>query len=248
MTTLHLVGGPSAGEVVCAVLDDSDRAADSIEWFPDNLNSGPLEPDDYAARVEWWSWHDDMVRTEFPEFDPTRVGTLPDLMAAFWARAEQADHLVVWYGRDNAQESAMFHEICHRLPDRPLDVVEVPVAVPFYSPHELAYYATRARPITDAERTRVHETWQRLRQENETFRVVEDGNLVSAPADHYDKALLYHVRPEWTPLARAIAPVMAGMKADDAILKWRMKSLIESGSVLADGSPWLSRRTKVKRP
>ncbi|MEC3953821.1 DUF3658 domain-containing protein [Nocardia sp. CDC153] len=169
-------------------------------------------------------------------------------MAAFWGRAEQADHLVVWYGRDNAQESAMFHEICHRLPDRPLEVVEVPSAVPFYSPDELAHYLTLARPITDGERTRVRDIWQRLRQENQTFRVVEDGNLVSAPADHYDKALLYHVPPDWTLLARATAPVMAEMKVDDVTLKWRMKTLIECGAVLADGNPWLSRRTKVKRP
>ncbi|MBF6544246.1 DUF3658 domain-containing protein [Nocardia brasiliensis] len=55
----------------------------------------------------------------------------------------------------------------------------------------------------------VRSTWERLVQENETFRIVRDGDLVSAPSDHYDRALLEAAGADWTPIFRIIAPVMS---------------------------------------
>nr|WP_280408033.1 DUF3658 domain-containing protein [Nocardia brasiliensis] len=52
---------------------------------------------------------------------------------------------------------------------------------------------------------------------------------------------------DWTPISRIIAPVMAVMSVADAPLIWRVQTLVESGAMVADGSPWLVRRTKVKR-
>ncbi|WP_348537846.1 hypothetical protein [Nocardia brasiliensis] len=40
---------------------------------------------------------------------------------------------------------------------------------------------------------------------------------------------------------------MAVMSVADAPLIWRVQTLVESGAMVADGSPWLVRRTKVKR-
>ncbi|WP_348525393.1 hypothetical protein [Nocardia brasiliensis] len=40
---------------------------------------------------------------------------------------------------------------------------------------------------------------------------------------------------------------MAVMSVADAPLIWRVQTLVESGAMVADGNPWLVRRTKVKR-
>ncbi|MBF6128767.1 hypothetical protein IU504_24845 [Nocardia brasiliensis] len=62
-----------------------------------------------------------------------------------------------------------------------------------------------------------------------------------------NRALLEAAGADWTPISRIIAPVMAVMSVADAPLIWRVQILVESGAMVADGSPWLVRRTKVKR-
>ncbi|WP_334026508.1 DUF3658 domain-containing protein [Nocardia terpenica] len=211
--------------------------------FPIPLSTGPLEPDNPAVRLQWWQWWADMVVAEgYP--DPVRPGVE---LAAFWDKVDAADHLVVWYGRGNAGELSFFHALCDKLPDRPFDVVELPGATGARTPRELAPHLATARPITADERAAARRTWQRLERENQTFRIISGGELVSAPADHYDDALLDTTGSDWTPILRVVAPVMAEMKVADSPLFWRVKSLVESGVLVADGDPWLVRQAKVKR-
>ncbi|WP_051178905.1 DUF3658 domain-containing protein [Nocardia concava] len=247
MTTLHLVGGPSAAESLRVALDGSAEHADeAVAWFPDDLSCGPLIPDDPAAREHWAEWWDEMVtaQTGAPPDPPM---SLAEELAQFWDTVAAAERLVVWYGRDNAGELSFFHALCDRLPDRPLEAVELLGAAGAYAPEELARYLPRPEPVTADERAAARHTWQRITRENQTFRIVA-GELTSAPADHYDKALLDAAAPDWTVIARVVAPVMAARNVGDAPLFWRVKALVDSGALLADGNPWLVRQTKIKRP
>ncbi|QLY28912.1 DUF3658 domain-containing protein [Nocardia huaxiensis] len=246
MGSLHLVGGPTAAKSLYRALDGSPgRAADSVVWFPDALGIGPLAPNGPTVRAEWWQWWDEMTTAYF-DADPEPPETYSRQLAAFWDRVDSADRLVAWYGRDNADESAFFHALCDRLGDRPLDVVALPGAIGAREPGELARQLDAARPVTATERSAVHRTWKRLEQENLTFRIVRDGALVSAPADHYDRALLEAAGADWTVIVRIVAPVMAAMSVADVPLIWRVQTLVESGAMVADGNPWLARQTKVK--
>ncbi|WP_405496858.1 DUF3658 domain-containing protein [Nocardia sp. NBC_00511] len=248
METLHLVDGPSAAESLRVALSGiAGHENDSIAWFPDDLSIGPLTPQDPAIRAQWWrGWWEEMVIAQTGA-ESTHVDDLPAELTAFWEAAEQADHLVVWYGRDNAGELSLFHAVCDRLRDKPFDVIELLGAVAAYDPDKLAVHVPEARPITATERATARHTWQHLREENQTFRIVR-GDLVSAPAHHYDGALLQAATADWTPIARTIAPVMAAMNVGDSPLIWRVKTLTESGRLLIDGDPWLARETSVKRP
>lgn len=247
MTTLHLVDGPTAAESLRVALDSSAEHADeAVAWFPDDLSCGPLDPDDPDARVRWWQWWDEMVAAQTGE-TPDRPAHLPAELAEFWARVAAADRLVVWYGRDNAGELSFFHALCDQLPDRPLEAVELLGAAGAYSPHELARYLSRPEPVTDDERAAARHAWQRITRENQTFRIVA-GELTSAPADHYDTALVEATGPDWTPIARTVATVMAARNVGDSPLFWRVKTLVDAETLLADGNPWLARQTKIKRP
>lgn len=244
MDTLHLVDGPSAAEALRTALKGSaDDGGDSVEWFPDSLSAGPLERGDPTVRLAWWQWWADMVVAEGYS-DPVRPG---EQQAAFWEKVDAADHVAVWYGRDNPGELSFFHAVCDKLADRPFDVVELPGMTGARTPGELAPYLATAHPITADERAAARRTWQQLERENETFRIISGGELVSAPADHYDCALLDAAGSDWTRIVRVIAPVMAEMNVGDAPLYWRVKVLVESGALIADGDPWLTRHTKVKR-
>ncbi|MFE3187594.1 DUF3658 domain-containing protein [Nocardia sp. NPDC059240] len=246
METLHLTDFPAAAETLRTVLDRSpDHAADAAEWFPEDFSEGPLEPDSVAVRHEWWAWWRDMVAAQTGE-NPEGLARFGEL-TSFWEKVDAADHVVVWYSRDRAGEWAFFHAVRHRLADRPFDVVELPLPVVTYTADKLAGHLDSKRPITQRERDATCRTWERLRHENQTFRVIRDGELVSAPADHYDAALVGAATEGWSPIVQIVAPVMADMKVGDSPLFWRVKSLVEAGALIADGDPWLPRQTRIKR-
>ncbi|GAB0107307.1 hypothetical protein JMUB6875_63010 [Nocardia sp. JMUB6875] len=241
---MHLVGGPSAAEALRAALNgNAEHAKDFVEWFPDDLSAGPLDTDAPAVGVQRRQWWQDMVGT--------RTGSdrlhLAEKQAAFWERADAADHLVVWYGCDNAGELSLFHALCDKLPGKPFDVVGLPGAIGARTPDELAHHLAAARPVTADERAAARRIWQRLKRENQTFRVISSGELVSASADHYDSALLAAANSDWTPIVGVVASVMAEMNVADSPLFWRVRLLVESGALVADGDPWLVRQVKVKR-
>ncbi|MFB8000676.1 DUF3658 domain-containing protein [Nocardia sp. NPDC056000] len=247
MDRLHVVGGSAAAESLRIALDaDAGRRQDTVIEFPDSLDCGPLQPDDPAVRVEWWGWLTEMVLAQTgSHFAP--LGELPGELAAFWEQMDSARSPVIWYGRDNVAEQSMFHKICATRPDTAFDVVEIPGAVGAQSPESLAKSLSEVRPLTRAEHDAAIRDWHTLEQQNQAFRVITCAGLSSAPADHYDAAILEAAGSEWTVIARAVGPVMADMNVGDSPLFWRVKSLVDSGALLADGNPWLPRQTKIKR-
>ncbi|WP_067542841.1 DUF3658 domain-containing protein [Nocardia crassostreae] len=247
MDRLHLTSGPSAaGALRVALSTDPAHSHDTVLEFPDSLAIGPLRPEDSATRAAWWRWWDEMAAAETGE-DISRSPDLPRELTDYWAAVDSAENLVVWFSRDNATELSMFHQICDTLADRSFDVVEIPVAVAAQYPEKLAESLSGTRSITASEHAAARRNWRKLVQENQTFRIVTESGLTSAPADHYDNALLAAAGPDPTIIARVVAPVMADMNVADAPLFWRVQSLIESGALIADGNPWLARKTKVRR-
>lgn len=244
MGTLHLVAGPTARDTLLTALSESGRCAqDSVIAYPDVLSSGPLDPDTPDTRIHWWqSWPADMAAAQ-----GTAVTTPLSELPEFWKKVEAADQIAVWYGRGNASESSFFHAMCAKLPDKPFNLITLDGAMGAHSFEDLLQHFGSSRPISVDERTRACTTWHRLQRENLTFRITRDGELSSAPADHYDRALLDSAGCTWTPIVRIVAPVMVAMNVGDSVLFWRIKTLVEAGAMISDGDPWLVRETKVKR-
>ncbi|MFF2550301.1 DUF3658 domain-containing protein [Nocardia sp. NPDC058058] len=247
MDSLHLVAGPAAGESLrTALATDIARRHDTVIEFPDSLDCGPLLPDDPAVRVEWWSWLTDMVLAQTgSHFAP--LGELPGELAAFWKQVDGARSPIIWYGRDNVGELAMFQQICATRPGASFDVVEIPGAVGAQSPDALAASFAGIRPLTAAEHEAAARNWHAVAEQNQPFRIITPAGLASAPADHYDAAILDATGPEWTVIARAVGSVMAELNVGDSPLFWRVKTLVDAGVLIADGNPWLPRQTKIKR-
>jgi len=84
------------------------------------------------------------------------------------------------------------------------------------------------------------ETWPTLAGEGALLRIVQDGRLQSAPADHFDQRLLQHCRTEWKPGFRIIGETMGrasddGFALNDSFLRWRLAELIEAGRLDVQG-------------
>lgn len=243
MHTLHLVSGPStAGALRIALDTKTEYQQDRVAWFPDSLSVGPLEARDPVARLQWWQWWADMVTAQTGQ-PASRPG---EKQEAFWQEVSNADRLVLWHGQGDAHDSAFFHAMCDKLPEKAFSLVTVNGATGAHAADELAVHLSHVRAITVRERAAARAVWKRLEQENRPFRVLSHGKLISAPADCYDSALLHATGPHWTPITHVVAPVMASMGIGDAPLFWRIKLLTESGALIADGDAWLVQRSRVK--
>ncbi|MFI9504988.1 DUF3658 domain-containing protein [Nocardia sp. NPDC052566] len=243
METLHLVAPDSAAGSLRVALGAA--CGDSVAPFLDDLSCGPLEPDSPETRIQWWK---ECIVADADGEAFGRATELPREYSKFWAKVDAAEQLVVWYGNRSALDVAFFHAVADRLGDRPFSLIQVSDQVGTLMPEKMRSLLADARPITDAERTTTRSRWQRLKRENATFRVVTPSGLESAPADHYDAALLEATGTEWTPMARAIGEVMAKTPIGDAVLQWRVVSLVESGALVVDGDPRQMRGAKIKRP
>jgi hypothetical protein len=260
MSTLHIVPGHSAGGSLRQAIRGAGRN-EEVLFFRDDLSCGPIDSEDLAARVTWWTqFHGDWETEAAP-------------LKAFWDRvATTDDRLVVWFSRRSALELAFFLAWADRLEERPYSIIDVtglrlpshrPDGSPTLSPPTpavsvLPQYQLRSllgteRQVTDQEAEEARRQWRRLRAENAPFRVVTPTGLVSAPLDHFDPLLMEHATTEWRKVARVVGDMM-GLNSDpyfqvgDIMLLARVIALIDEGKLLADGDPWDMHSCRVRLP
>ena len=233
---------------------------DEVLRFVDDLSCGPIDPHTPAARAAWWSsWHDseEVAATE------TR----------FWDRVTKSDQqLIVWFGRDSAQELAFFLAWVDRLGDRPFGVIDVTgkqwpytrkdgtadmsrpaQAVGIIQPWNLQTLLGSERPLSPAAKEEAQAQWQRLRRENAHFRVVTPAGLVSAPADYFDPLIIECTTNEWQRVIRVVGEAMGRsaepyLQSGNVVLQQRVMALVGEGKLLAEGDPRDMLNARVRLP
>ena len=78
--------------------------------------------------------------------------------------------------------------------------------------------------------------WRTLVDENALLRLVQDGELRSAPEDHFDPLLLRQCSANWVMSRRVIGDTMVGSwdcghTPNDVFLFWRLRELIRAGRI-----------------
>lgn len=260
MRTLHIAPSHSAGGSLRQAIRGAGRN-EEVLFFRDDLSCGPIDSEDQAARVAWWTrFHDDWETEAAP-------------LKAFWDRvATTDDRLVVWFGRHSALELAFFLAWADRLDERSYSIIDVTgLRLPFHRPdgspalsqptpavsimpeYQLRSLLGSERQVTPQEAEEARLQWRRLRAENAPFRVVTSVGLVSAPVDHFDPLLMERVTTEWRMVARVIGDTM-GLNSEpyfqvgDIMLLARVIALIGEGKLLAEGYPWDMHSCRVRLP
>ena len=260
MKTLHIAPGHSAGGSLRQAIRAAGRH-DEVLAFRDDLSCGPIDTDDLAQRVAWWTrFHSDWEIEAAP-------------LNAFWERvATTDDRLVVWFGRHSALELAFFLTWADRLGERPYSIIDVtglrlpsnrpdgsvalssPMpAVSIMPPYQLASLLGSERQFTAQEAAEARLQWRRLRAENAPFRVVTPAGLASAPIDYFDQLLMERVTSEWRKVARVVGDTMGldsepYLQVGDIVLLRRVMALIDEGKLLAEGDPWDMHACRVRLP
>lgn len=252
---LHIAPGDSAGGTLLHAVRLSGRT-DQVLRFRDDLSCGPI--DSKAARGNWWA----------SMFDGLEID-----LDTFWRHLTSTrDHLIIWFGRHNAQEHAFYLAMVERLGDRPYEIIDVTgsqtsvtrpggepglsrpaQAVSSLSEERLAALFDTQRAMTGREREEAAQQWRALQAENAPFRVVTSSGLVSAPEDVFDELLLKQTTKNWRKIARVVGETMGNnmepyFQVGDMMLLRRVVALVEQGKLLAHGNPWIMRSCEVKLP
>ena len=225
------------------------------------MSVGPIDPSDPDARRRWARENlrdDDASDWDEPEA-PWTEATAPDV------------HPIVWVCLSNAAEHASFLAFTSRMAGRPFDIVDatglgistVGGVSPIWSLGLLRRRDCRVRSLREAPsgRTRgspaASEAWSQLQRENAPLRVVRDGQLVSAPLEHFDPVLTELATPDWELVVRLIGRALhhlntevdpPGQGTGSEFLFARVLALGEAGILEVTGSGPGMREFEVRRP
>jgi hypothetical protein len=259
VSRLHLAPGMSAGGSLRRALREA-RVREEVLFLPDDLSCGPIDPEDAATRVAWWSqFYDEVLQG-------------PDIHSFWDTISTTDDRLVMWFGRRCASELGFFLSVTHRLGERPFDIIDVTglqysytlpdgstrkarpaEAVSIIPDSALRSLLGSERQISAKERDEARQQWQRLRTENAPLRIAGANGLASAPIDHFDQLLVEQASRDWHKVAYVVGSAMGKSRDEyiqvgDAFLLGRVVALVDAGKLVAEGNPRDVRSCRVRLP
>jgi hypothetical protein len=249
-TPLHVIFSQSAAPDLSKALELAGRT-DEVVFCADNFSRGPIEPGDAASRGQWV--------IDVLDVDPEHI----ESDTTFWREALNPDRrLIAWTSSRVAQERAGFLEWLWRLDDTPCEVIDLsttqaghyPAILGLLKPEDIlsAGMLDIAAPLSPADRARHREIWRRLREENAPLRVINGGELTSAPLEIFDQKLLSYVPTEWTSAARPVGEVLGEVFDDyifqvgDLVLAARLWALAQAGAIEMRSAPYTGKRPPLR--
>jgi hypothetical protein len=261
----HVVFNPSGAGCLVQALRKAGRDDAVITYF-DNLSFGPINPPD-VSRAKW-------VESElgWTEWEFVDSGS-----ESFRREALSANHRkVAWLSRRSPMEYAGFLAWLWLLGDAPCEVVDLTdvtvshrreqgpprpprLAISLAMLHHDIIASEKlwdlAEPLQASMRARYLDLWRQLREENAPLRVLEGGNLVSAPISFFDSLLMSHATDDWRKVARIVGEALAAewddgiFQTGDLVLAARVNALVESGRLECRGkNPLEMQFSEVRLP
>ncbi|MEV6430345.1 DUF3658 domain-containing protein [Nocardia sp. NPDC051463] len=257
MTIVHLAPNATSAASIRAALDAVGDSGSEVVAGRDDLSCGPIDHIDQGDRRAWWiaAFTGDMGRRQLHLWD------LADKDTQRLVGIDADARMIVWVGRRSPEEYASYLFLAEHFRLRQLHVIDVTAprhdgetgvigkaaALP---PIRIGDYLGSERALDDNERSELAQQWSMLRTENAPFRVVSAATqLVSAPIDHFDSALLTRISSEPKPMTKVIAETMADhpFQVGDYVLQQRLIALIDAGVVSAEGDPMTARMCLIRR-
>lgn len=236
---LHIVLGDSAAgtlEEACRTLGLPGK----VHAIADELSHGPL--------------HDGRVRSDY--FKTEIYGHLPeagipDDVFLDWGVLEESvrsrafDAITIW--NSFAISDAIFLRMaCSRLLgfNGRVDSMNTSEGawhgVGVNSPEQLAAHYRRRLTLSMDDRNCLAKDFEEIAARGDLLRVYAGERIVSAGSDHFDAYVLSFAKPEWERAIRIIGNCLGHrennkMMIGDAFFEWRLRALIRSGRLEAQG-------------
>jgi hypothetical protein len=240
---LHVAFNPSFAGSLRVALKAAGRE-DRVVCAFDNLAFGPIAADDANERAAW-------VDTELGIEDWREVIDRGDDLLT--ASLSAAGEVIAWYSLNVAPIVAGFLWWLSQIGDRPCSIIRAN-SLPRLQTPEVAALFGQGLPLSDADRAAYRVRWEQLRNENAPLRIVEGDDLVSAPSDHFDAALMANVSGEWQKMARIVGTTLMDQsetgvyQTSDLLLRARLVALAERGDLDWRGELWWMQKCELRLP
>ncbi|MEJ7767750.1 MAG: DUF3658 domain-containing protein [Chitinophagaceae bacterium] len=237
-------------------LDDTLRG--QVLHIKDDYAVGPLKDiysvEGIAARKQWWKEvlaggdYDGLVEQGNVDDEKTANDLVNGLKnnpeEVLWIWAAQNKHDVSGYywlvSRLKDLQGRIFILYLNNLPFiNEKGHIFYPVNLFQIAPREFLKARKLARAVTSSEFETDPEEWKRLCEENKGVRILEGGKkLVQYDDDFYDSELAKFINSDWIRVSKLIHIYLgkALHTTGDAYLLWRLKSMITSGKLDAQGA------------
>lgn len=233
---INLVQGHSAGALLRQAIRDFGLPGE-VRVIDDELSLGPLHDDE--GRDAWWL-------TTYGPYPEAYQPRLYDQWKAIGADLTAESEILLWSSH-SAGDFVFERMAAFVLRDRTnIFHVNVPASgklegVTFRNADELAAMEINKRPMTIAERATWAEMFEKQIRPSRGVRVLQGGSLVARPDDALDQHLLEHCPADWTKWYYVVGNAMADCDGanliSDAFFSWRLRSLVATGRVEAQGDP-----------
>ncbi|MEO6818107.1 MAG: DUF3658 domain-containing protein [Ginsengibacter sp.] len=117
-------------------------------------------------------------------------------------------------------------------------------------PKEFLKAKKLARPVTLSEFEIDSDEWMKLGNESKTVRILEGAKKIAQyNADYFDEALLKYITSDWQKVGKVIGQIMtkSTIYMGDAFIFWRIKYLIDEGTIEGQGDEKNRKEFEVKR-
>lgn len=238
---LHVVFGSSPAGILRRALFELDLQ-DNVLDLMDVLNVGPIATDNPDVRGEW-------LNSELGEYDWRELAREDAKLPI--KSIQHESRLVAWYAPNRAESFAGFQWWLSQIDRKPVSIMSVP-DLHFQGTDAIVSLVGQEIELSEEDRDRHQAEWRTLRNENASLRIVQDGILVSAPLDYFDKLILGFVSSEWRPAMRVVGDAFytIGVETDhfidDLFTFSRLRALSRLGGVEWDGDISDRRGSKVR--
>ena len=234
---VHVTLGDARADEIREALHRLGHAGRVIGLRTDLL-VGPINPPDPDTRRSWMKsiLHCEPDAEDFELEEPLVEATSPGI------------HPVYWVCMASTYERASFIQFAFRMAGRRFDIVDA-TGLAFATPRgpgtlwslgqmtagdivASGLYGLR-RPVTPAEIAEATALWSRLREEDAPLRILRNGQLVSAPLDHFDNFIASQAMPDWEIAAKLVGRAMEGLFHDPAQPGHSPSGLVLLGRILA---------------
>ncbi|ANH81102.1 hypothetical protein A8C56_09020 [Niabella ginsenosidivorans] len=253
---IHIVFNQSEVELMKKVMELDDTLQGDVVQIKDDFAVGPILELDTAegwnARVEWWR----MISAGSP-YPSDLAGSFDDrkTVAELKERLEADPEAVIWiWMGQNQHDVCGYYWLIPQLKEFQGRIMVLYLNnLPFINekgqlfypswlheiqPKEFLKAKKLARPVTLSEFEIDPDEWNRLAQESAPVRILEGGKkLAGKEVSFYDAEILKNCTGEWQKASRVLSNTLNRMKikTGDIFIMWRLKELIRSGKIAAEG-------------
>jgi hypothetical protein len=240
---LHIFFSASAAGSFIQMLD-ARRIDDKVTALDEELDFGPISNGSLAERTVWL---DEAAPLDFGDRD-----WIAEDESRIRSGVSSNEDRLIWIAPASAAEQAGLSWFISNFDIRKtsIAIVDFPVksAGDQRMPLCLGELGVEAMHLLYDDCPRVplqdsrfgEDRWNQLVAENALLRVVEGGELRSAPDEYFDALLLAHCGGKWERWYRVLADVMgdvwdSGQSAGIELLLWRLRCLIQEDRIACDG-------------